>query len=92
MHVPVEQAAVAFANAHACPHIPQLATSDRTVVSQPFAALPSQSPSPGGHAIPHTPAVHEAVPFVPDGHTIPHAPQFIGSVCVATQRVPQMVG
>ena len=47
------------------------------LVSQPFAALPSQLPNPALHAAtPHEPAEHAAVPFAAE-HTVPHAPQLL---------------
>lgn len=91
-HTPVEHVALAFANAHAWPHAPQLARSDRTIASHPLATSPSQSAVPGMHVSAQAPAVQVAVPPAPAGHTCPHEPQFAGSVWVATQRVPQMVG
>ncbi len=90
-HDPVEHAAPAWAKAHAFPHIPQLARLLRVSASQPFAGLPSQSPAPAVHASAQRPATHDAVALVPPGHTVPHPPQFMGSVAVETQRVPQTV-
>jgi hypothetical protein len=91
-HEPVEHTALAFAYAHAWAHAPQLAMSARTSVSQPLATLPSQLPKPALHERAHAPAAHPGIPFAPDGHTAPQLPQFAGSVCVAAQRVPQIVG
>jgi hypothetical protein len=45
------------------------------LVSQPFAALPSQFANPDAHVGTHAPAVHVVVPFA-FAQTFPQAPQF----------------
>lgn len=78
-HVPLAHVALALAGAHTDPHAPQLVVVFNRV-SQPFAALPSQSPKPGlQRAIAHTPAVH--IPVALAGlHARPHAPQWVSEV------------
>src|SRR5438094_7416902 len=63
--------------AQTTPHPPQLFALVLMLVSQPFAALPSQLPDPALHAAtPHAPAEHAAVPLAAE-HTVPHAPQLL---------------
>jgi hypothetical protein len=57
------------------PHAPQFASSIRTSSSQPSAAFELQSAKPALQALPHTPAVQEAVSPGPAGQTMPHALQ-----------------
>jgi hypothetical protein len=55
------------------------------LVSQPLAALPSQSPKPEAQAIPQLPAVHAGVP--PDAeHFVPQALQLLISVLRFTSQ------
>ncbi len=76
---------------HATPQAPQLPALESRLVSQPFAALPSQSPKPALHAPSrHVPALHAAVAFA-KVHTVPQLPQFAGSVAVVTHAAPQSV-
>jgi hypothetical protein len=77
MHVPLLQLAPA---AHARPHIPQLVALVLRLVSQPLAALPSQSPKPALQLSPHAPAAHVAVALAPAAHILPHIPQFAALV------------
>jgi hypothetical protein len=48
VHVPEEHDSAAFAKSHTAPHVPQLVFVV-SLVSQPFAALPSQLPKPAAH-------------------------------------------
>ena len=70
---------------HAVPQAPQLPTVEFRFVSHPFAALPSQSPNPGSHAIWQFPPEQVGLPL--DAlHTRPQVPQLVGSVPVATSH------
>ena len=75
MHAPAAQPAVALASAHAAPQRPQLDGVVLRLVSQPLAALPSQSPKPAVQVTPHAPAAQVAVPLVAS-HALPQRPQF----------------
>jgi hypothetical protein len=60
-----EQAGTPLATVQFLPHAPQLLTLDVRFVSQPLAALPSQSPRPGAQLeTPHTPPTQFGVPPV----------------------------
>ena len=48
---------------HVRPHPPQCVLFVIVSVSQPFAALMSQSPNPGKHAAPHDPSTHTPFAF-----------------------------
>jgi hypothetical protein len=74
-HVPALQVAVAFAGVgHALLHVPQV-TVRSSRASQPFVALPSQSPKPMLQlASVHAPLVHAAVAFVIE-QLVVHVPQ-----------------
>jgi hypothetical protein len=78
LHTPAVHVAAAFAPPHTTPQPPQFFTSPARVDSQPFAALPSQSPKPLPQIVLHTPASHVGVPLVPR-HTTPQPPQFFTS-------------
>jgi hypothetical protein len=82
---PLKHDAEALAKLQADPHAPQLPTEEFRFVSQPFAALPSQSPKPGSHAMLHDPPEHVGLPLAAL-QTRPHVPQFVGSVPVATSH------
>ena len=71
--VPAMQADEALAEEHACPHAPQSCAVESDV-SQPFAALPSQSAYPGSQTGTHWPASHRLAPWGLT-HTLPQAPQ-----------------
>jgi hypothetical protein len=89
-HVPAAHATVAFASTHALPHIPQLLALFNGV-SQPLAGLPSQSPKPTLHeSTPHVPATQRALPLS-TVHVRPQAPQWLTSLAVSTQLIPQRV-
>jgi hypothetical protein len=78
-HVPAAHVAVALGSAQARPHIPQWSLAVRVSVSQPLAALPSQSPKPALHATAQRPDAHEGVPLAAL-HALPHAPQWAAAV------------
>ncbi len=60
---------------HAVPQLPQFAAFVLRFVSQPFEAIPSQSPNPILHeTIVQPPFEHPAVAFA-SMQTVPHAPQ-----------------
>jgi hypothetical protein len=79
--VPVEQEALASANAQAAPHAPQLLRLS-SGVSQPLAAKPSQSPNPELQVSLHLPDWQEPpVTLVPCvGQTVPQLPQLVASL------------
>ncbi len=77
MHVLDTHEAAALANEHDTPHVPQFDTLVVVSVSQPFAAMPSQSPRPAAqlvtmHIPPEQPGVPPAVM-----HTFPHEAQLL---------------
>lgn len=71
---------------HAFPHAPQLLASLVRLISQPFAAFPSQSANPALHAaIAHFEAAHVSVAlFVLQGR--PQPPQLLALVVVLTSQ------
>jgi hypothetical protein len=96
LHVPMPQrpavhTPVALAGAHATPHPPQCARAVVTLVSQPLAALPSQSPKPALQASPHAPDMHVAEALAGAGHTLPQRPQLLTSDASKTQRPAHIV-
>ncbi len=72
MHAPIEQNCVP---AHAVPHAPQLARSDRGSTHAPphrvMGAAQIARQMPSAHSC-------------PAAHTVPHAPQWLVDVCVST--------
>jgi hypothetical protein len=85
-HAPSWQVEVAWASEHAWPHCPQLDAVVSRFVSQPFAALPSQSSQPLAHAATvQAPAAQPAVAFA-STHALWHPPQLAGSVAVAISQ------
>jgi hypothetical protein len=76
---------------HACPQAPQLLADAVVSVSQPLAALPSQSPNPALQTVPQRPDTHAGAALASGPHALPQAPQFIGSWSVFVQAagVPQ---
>ncbi len=60
-------------------------------ISQPFAALPSQSTKPALHTCAHADAAHTGVAFVRVGQTLPHEPQFDGSLAVFAHEPLQVM-
>ena len=80
-HVPEGHEAVAFGRLHVEPHAPQFERVV-SVVSQPSAAMPLQSPKPGLHVeTPQTPPTQFGVPPAA-GQTLPHTPQLLMLVAV----------
>jgi hypothetical protein len=73
--------------AQTTPHAPQRVASVR-VASQPFTALPSQSPKPGLHRSAGALLWQTGEALGRAGTTTPHAPQFV-SLSSRTQRPPQ---
>jgi len=85
VHVPDGHDSLAFGKLHVEPHDPQ-SVSVLSDVSQPLAALPSQSPSPGLHVeTPQAPATQFGVPL-DDGQTLPHWPQLLMLVAVLVSQ------
>lgn len=74
------------------PHVPQWSGSVLSVVSQPFAAVASQSPNPELHANPQALEAHVAAAFVRVGQTVLHPPQYEGLLVVSTHIIEQRVG
>jgi hypothetical protein len=69
---------------HGCPQAPQLPTFVFVSISQPFAALPSQSAYPVAQAVMvHLEPAHDGVAWFVL-HAAPHAPQFPMSFVVFT--------
>ena len=61
----------------ALPQAPQCDALEPTAVSQPFAALLSQSAKPPAHEpTPQVPFEQPGAPFATAGQALPHAPQF----------------
>lgn len=76
----------------ALPQAPQFVLLERKSSSQPFAALPSQSPKPVTHEKPQVLAVHVAVAFDGVAQALLQVPQLLTLVVVLTQLPPQEVG
>jgi hypothetical protein len=72
--LPATHVAPPFAFVHACPHAPQCAVVVDVLVSQPFAAKPSQLPKPAAQAMEHAPSAQPGVPFTVE-QARPHPPQ-----------------
>jgi hypothetical protein len=90
-HVPPHTAAAQVAvpptgAGHVVPQRPQLFAVVLRLVSQPLAALPSQSPKPVLQVRRHAPVVHAAVWFGPAVHVRPHAPQLVTLVLVLVSQ------
>jgi hypothetical protein len=77
--------------AQARPHVPQWVVDVRVSVSQPLAALPSQSARPVMQALPQTPAVQVATPPDEEAQLVPQAPQWPGSLWRLWQSPSQHV-
>lgn len=66
---------------HKIPQAPQLEKALLVSVSQPFPAIPSQSPNPAlQEARMHAPALQPGLPLVTE-HALPHIAQLAGSLC-----------
>lgn len=76
--------------AHALPQAPQfeLVVSG---ASQPFAAVPSQSPNSALHTTPHRPPPHAGAALAAAGQVVPQALQLLGSEDNARQEPEQLV-
>src|SRR5439155_1044131 len=86
-HAPFVHAATPLATVHLAPHDAQLLTSLLVLVSQPLAALASQSLNGGVQSpTPHTPAAQPGVPLAPQAPTLPHAPQWLAFVALSTSQ------
>ncbi len=90
---PDPQVAPALAKRHTTPQPPQLFTSAaRTAVSQPLAAMPSQSEKPAAQPpMTHAPAAQALTLALARRHWLPHTPQLAGSVPVFTHAPEQLV-
>jgi hypothetical protein len=89
--VPVWHAPVALGKVQARPHIPQCIALAVVSVSQPLAALASQSPKPAlQRSTEQRPATHAGVPLA-TVHAAPQAPQAATLVVVSTQAPSQQV-
>jgi hypothetical protein len=86
-HVPALHVAVALGRRHAVPQPPQLlASSPRTLVSQPLDAMPSQSAKPiAQRTTAHDPSAHALTLVLGRSHAVPQAPQLRGSMRVSAQ-------
>lgn len=60
---------------HAASHVPQWATDEARLVSQPLVVTPSQLPNPTMQVNPQVPLPQVAVALGTAGHALPHAPQ-----------------
>lgn len=77
--IPAEHVGVPFVELQANPHTPQLAVLDAVLVSQPFDAIPSQSPQPGSHTVTrHAPEEHDSV-ACGRSQIVSHAPQSVSA-------------
>jgi hypothetical protein len=84
---PVEHATRALGPVgHTAPQRPQLPVSVARFVSQPLAALPSQSAKPTVQVNPQAPALHVEVALALVGQAFPHAPQLRASLLVVTSQ------
>ena len=68
------------------PQPPQLKLS--VVVSM---QVPEHRVRPASQAVPQPLLVHVAVPLGTLGHVVPHPPQFLMSLLVSTQTLPQRI-
>ena len=84
-HWPPEQVAVPPAVLHAFEQVPQCSGSICSDVSQPFAPLLSQLPSPVLHWMVQTLLLQVGVP-VDESHCLPHAPQLSMSPVVGNSQ------
>jgi hypothetical protein len=76
--------------AHARPHEPQFTLSDTRSVSQPFIAMPSQSPKPRSQfATAQRPVAQAADPCAIGLHAIPQPPQLFESSRTGVHASPQ---
>ena len=86
-HTPVVHEGTAFgAPEHTVPHVPQFVALTCVLISQPFAANPSQFAKFVTHAIEHAPPVQRGVALVAPAQMFPHELQFVGSLEVLTSQ------
>ena len=90
-HAPAAHEGVPLVALQALPQPPQWAGLVAKLVSQPLAALPSQSPKPALQRNEHAPLAHVAVALAAPGQLTPQAPQLAGLVCVLTHAPEQNV-
>ena len=87
VQTPALQAEVALGSAQVRPHAPQLAIVVWVLVSQPLAAVPSQSPKPAAHPTTvQTPAAQPPAATFGSAQTAPHPPQCAGLFAVLAQK------
>jgi len=87
---PIAQRGVAWGGVgHSIPHAPQCARLVAVCVSQPLAAMPSQSPAPGSHPLTVQRPVAHAVVARGAAQLLPQAPQLRALVCVSTHAPSQ---
>lgn len=67
-HVPAAQDGLEFGKLHTLPHAAHDVAVIWRFVSQPFAALPSQSPKPASQVCPHTPIAQVELACAPGTH------------------------
>jgi hypothetical protein len=84
-HEPAAQVGVAFAKVQALPQAPQWKVDVFRLVSQPFAALPSQLPEPWLQAIEQFPPAQLGMPLVAL-QALPQAPQCVTVLEVLTSQ------
>ncbi len=85
---PIAQVAVALAKRQVAPQAPQLfASSPRTLVSQPSAAVPLQSKKPALQPpTMHAPATQPLTLAFGSAQAMPQPPQWLGSMRVSAQK------
>ena len=86
-HAPITHDEVVWVDEQAVEQLEQWFTSVRVSVSQPFAALPSQSPNPVSHRTPHVPVSHVGIECGGEGHVVHDAPHAMVSWS-PTQSLP----
>ena len=84
--VPFEQTALAFANEHDRPHIPQCESEVFVSASQPFDALPSQFPKPMAQVPSWQLPPEQLAPAFANEHDRPHIPQCESEVFVSASQ------
>ncbi len=84
---PDAQEADALGSTHPRPQAPQCAMLVSVLISQPLAALPSQSPAPPAQrSTVHAPDAQPWAATFESAHAAPHAPQLDGSTLVFAQN------
>jgi hypothetical protein len=90
-HRPPAQALVALARAQRVPQAPQLVALVLSEVSQPLAALPSQSPKPASQAKVHARLAQRAAALAGTAQARPQVPQWATLVARSAQAPSQTV-